>query len=111
MSHTYDELKHKTIAELREIAKGIDHEAVKGYTQMNKDHLVPAICAALGIDAHHHHHSHHAPIEGFDKSKAKAALRALKADRDKAQAAGDHARLKQIRRQRHALTRRIRANA
>src|SRR2546426_358150 len=53
---TYEELRHKTIAELREIAKGIDHEAVQGYTQLNKEHLIPAICKALGIETHAHHH-------------------------------------------------------
>ena len=40
MAHTYEELKHKTVVELREIAKGLEHEAVKGYTQMNKDHVL-----------------------------------------------------------------------
>ncbi len=37
-------------------ATGLDHEAVKDYTQLNKEHLTPAVCAALGIDAHEHHH-------------------------------------------------------
>ena len=50
MTHTYEELKKKTIAELREIAKEIQHEAVQGYTQLNKEHLLPAVCKALGID-------------------------------------------------------------
>ncbi len=34
MAYTFKELKEKTAAELKEIAKGIEHEAVKGYTQM-----------------------------------------------------------------------------
>ena len=51
MAHTYEELKKKTIAELRDIAKDIQHEAVQGYTQLNKDHLLPALCKALGIDS------------------------------------------------------------
>ena len=55
MAHTYEELKKKTIAELRDIAKDIQHEAVQGYTQLNKDHLLPALCKALGIDSHAHH--------------------------------------------------------
>ena len=42
MTHTYEALKKKTIAELREIAKDIEHEAVQGYTQLNKEHLLPA---------------------------------------------------------------------
>src|SRR5256885_9142107 len=38
MAYTYDELKHKTVAELRDIAVGIEHEALQGYTQLNKEH-------------------------------------------------------------------------
>ena len=44
MAHTYEELKGKTLAELREIAAGMDNEAVQGHTQMNKDHLLVALC-------------------------------------------------------------------
>ena len=64
MAHTYEELHKKTVAELRDMAKDLDHEAVKGYTQMNKDHLLPAVCEALGvkIDKHHHHEA-----TGIDK--------------------------------------------
>jgi hypothetical protein len=46
MAHTYEELKKKTIAELRDIAKDLQHKAVQGYTQLNKDHLLPALCKA-----------------------------------------------------------------
>ena len=105
MSHTFEELKKKTIEQLREIAKGIDHEAVKGYTQMNKEHLLPAICSALGIDAHVHHHA----AAGFDKAATKARIRKLKADREKAIGAHDHKQLKQVRREIHGLKRKIRA--
>jgi hypothetical protein len=35
--HSYEELKHQTVAQLREIAAGIEHDAVKGYTQLNKE--------------------------------------------------------------------------
>ena len=52
MAHTYEELKGKTVDELREIAKGLDNEAVKGFSQLNKEHLLPALCKALGIDTH-----------------------------------------------------------
>ena len=55
MSYEYTELKHMTAAKLKEIAKDIDHEAVQGYTQLNKDHLIEAICKALNIDMHEHH--------------------------------------------------------
>jgi hypothetical protein len=103
---TYEELRHKTVAELREIAKGLDHEAVKGYTQLNKEHLIPAICLALGIDTHAHHHL----TTGFDKGAIKARMRSLKAERDKALEAHDAARVKQLRRELHDLNHRIRAH-
>ncbi|HEV8253272.1 MAG TPA: hypothetical protein VGQ78_00835 [Vicinamibacteria bacterium] len=104
MAYTYEELRHKTVDELRDIAKGIEHEAVRGHTQMNKEHLIPAICKALGIDMHAHHHA----VAGFDKGKIKEKLRALKEERAKALAAHDHSQLKNVRRQMHRLKRRIR---
>ena len=107
MAHTYEEMRQKTVEQLREIAKGLDHEAVRGYTQMNKEHLLPAICKALGIDTHVHHP--HAVKPGVDKSGLKARLRALKAERDKALQAHDHAQLKSVRRQMHSLNRKLRA--
>jgi hypothetical protein len=93
MAHTYDELKHKTVAELREIAKGTEHEAVKGYTQMNKDHLLVALCKALGIEAHVHLHHHAA---GEQRTKTKARIRALKKKRDEILASADHGGLKAV---------------
>src|SRR5262245_19308775 len=104
MAHSYEELKKKTVDQLREIAKGLEHEAVKGYTQMNKEHLLPAICKALGIEAHAHHE-----VVGIDKKALKAQLHALKADRDKALGAHDSKQLKSVRRRMHRLKRRIRA--
>jgi hypothetical protein len=93
MAHTYDELKHKKIAELREIAKATEHEAVKGYTQMNKDHLLVALCKALGIEAHLHLHHHAA---GEQRSKIKARIRALRKKRDEILGSPDHAGLKAV---------------
>ena len=43
MSYTFNELKHMNVSQLRDIAKGIEHEAVQGYTQLNKEHLLEAI--------------------------------------------------------------------
>ena len=54
MAYTYDELKHKTVAELREIASNTEHEALQGYTQLNKEHLLHALARAFGIEEHHH---------------------------------------------------------
>ena len=98
---TYEQLKHKTVAELREMAKGIEHEAVQGYTQMNKDHLIVALSKALGIQ-----HEHHAVV-GVDKSSIKARIRELKTQRQAALTAHDHAQLKVVRRTIHRLKRQI----
>lgn len=92
MAYTFHELKPKTLAELRDIAAGIQHEAVQGYTQLNKDHLLKAICAALGIAAHEQHE-----VKGVDKTGIKLNIRALKKERDKAIAAHDHKQLKTVR--------------
>ncbi|HYU80005.1 MAG TPA: hypothetical protein VEK56_13530 [Vicinamibacterales bacterium] len=106
MAHTYEELKKKTVAELREIAKDLHHDSVQGYTQMNKDHLLPALCKALGIDAH----EHHAAIAA-EKGKVKAQMRELKAAAAKAQKDGDHELLHRLRRQYHELNHSLRASA
>lgn len=103
MAHTFEELKHKTVAELREIAKGIEHEAVKGATQMNKDHLLKALCTALGIDMHVHHH-----VEGIDKAAIKARIRELKKRRDEILASPDRKDLRGVLRQIHDYKKRIR---
>jgi uncharacterized protein (DUF342 family) len=102
MEHSFEELRHKTVAQLREIAQEIEHEAVEGYTQMHKADLVQAVCRALGIEAHEHHE-----VVGVDKAAVKAQIRGLKAERDVALEAHDHARLKLLRRRIHRLKRRL----
>jgi hypothetical protein len=107
MAYTYHELKAKTIQELREIAKGVENqEAVQGFSQMNKDHLLPALCKALGIDTHDHHE-----VVGIDKPSIKARMRDLKKQRQAALDAHDSVKLKSIRRQIHHYNRQIRAHA
>ena len=106
MAHSYEELKGKTIAELREIAKGVEqHDAVQGFSQMNKEHLLPALCKALGIDTREHH-----AVHGIDKASLKAKMRELKTKRDQALEARDSAGLKAVRRHIHHLNRQIRAH-
>lgn len=102
MAHTYDELKHKTVAELRDIAAGIEHEALQGYTQLNKEHLLHALARALGLEEHLHH-----DVVGINKTEVKSRIKALKRERDEAIAAHDRARLKQLRRRIHHLKREI----
>jgi DNA-binding IclR family transcriptional regulator len=105
MAYTYEQLKGKTLAELREIARDVHHEAVQGYSQMNKDHLLPALCKALGIDTHEHH-----TVKGIDKAAIKAKIRELKKQRDAALEVHDHVQLKNVRRHIHSLNRQIRAH-
>jgi hypothetical protein len=101
MANTYEQQKHMTLAELREIAKGGDTEVVQGYTQMNKEHLIGALAKALGIQ-----HTHH-DVVGIDKSSIKSRIRELKTQRAAAIAAHDRAQLKVVRRTIHRLKRRI----
>jgi DNA-binding IclR family transcriptional regulator len=103
MAYTYHALKAKTIQELRDIAKDVQHEAVQGFSQMNKEHLLPALCRALGIPVHEH-----LEVVGIDKPAIKARMRELKQKRDAALEARDHAAVKALRRQIHGLNREIR---
>ena len=106
MAYSYHELKGKTVQELRDIAKTVEqHDAVQGYSQMNKDHLLPALCKALGIDTHEHH-----AVVGLDKPAIKARMRDLKEKRAAALQSGDSDLLKSVRRQIHRLNRQIRAH-
>jgi hypothetical protein len=108
MSYTYEQLKEKTVAELREIAAEIKHEAVQGYTQLNKEHLLAAMCKALNIDMHHHRKFKAA---GIDKGQVKSQMKALKKKREAAVTAHDHKQLKAVRREFHELKRKLRKAA
>ena len=105
MAYTYHDLKAMTVQQLRDIAKETQHEAVQGAMQMNKDHLLPALCTALGIDAHEHH-----AAAGIDKPAIKAKMQELKKKKQAALEAHDHDALKSLRRHIHSLNRQIRAH-
>jgi DNA-binding IclR family transcriptional regulator len=105
MAFTYHELKGKTIQELRDIAKDVQHDAVQGYSQMNKDHLLPALCRALGIPVHEH-----VEVVGVDKAALKARMRDLKRQRAEAVTARDRETLRALRRHIHALNHQIRTH-
>jgi len=106
VAYTYEELKTKNLADLRDIAKDIQHDAVQGFTQMNKEHLLPALCAALGIDAREHHAAHCA-----GKEAARARMHELKKQRTAAVEAGDGGALKAIRREYHHWNHMLRVDA
>lgn len=103
MAYTYDQLNQMTAAQLREIAKEIEHEAVHGYSTMHKEKLVPAICLALGIEAHKHH-----AVKGLNKAEVKLQIRALKKKRDEALAAKKSDEYRTILREIHHLKNRLR---
>jgi hypothetical protein len=103
MPYTYEQLHAMTVAQLRDIAKDLQHEAVSGFSTMHKEKLVPAICHALGIDTKVHHH-----VVGLDKDSVKAELRALKTKKGEALAAGNRKEFKVILRQIHDLKLKLR---
>ena len=105
MTHTFDELKKMTVAQLREIAAGMQHEAVQGYTQLNKEHLLAALCHALNIDTHTRHKI---KVADINKAGVKSQMKALKKKRDAALEVHDHSELKAVRRQLHTLRRSLR---
>jgi hypothetical protein len=102
MAYKFEELKKKTVAELREIAAGVEDEAVQGYSQLNKEHLLVALCKALKIDTHVHH-----AADISNKKDLKNSIKALKDKRDEAITAHDHAVLKHVRRRIHFMKREL----
>ena len=103
MTHTYEELHGMTVAKLREVAEGIEHDALHGYSTMHKEELLPALCTALGIEAHEHHE-----VVGINKGKVKAKIQALKAERAQLIESGDSKQLRIVRRRIRSLKRKIR---
>src|SRR5688500_20161500 len=83
MEYTFEQLKHKTVAELRDIAKGNEHEALQGYTQLNKEHLLVAISKTLAIKHEHHY------VVGVDNPGIKSRIKEVKITRDEPLAAHD----------------------
>jgi hypothetical protein len=106
MAHTFEELKGMTVAQLRDIAKDVQDEALQGFMTMHKDHLLPALCKALKIEGHAHHIARLA-----DKAKVKVQIRELKKQRDAAVAAHDKKKLSELRPLLHALRRKLRKAA
>jgi hypothetical protein len=97
----YEQLAKMTLAQLRDVAK--ETEGVTGYTQMNKPHLLEAICTAKGIAMHAHH-----DVVGVDKTSVKQQIRTLRSQRDEALASGDRERFRRALRQIHRLKGRLR---
>ncbi len=103
MAHTFEELKHMTVAQMRDLAATLEHEALTGYTQLKKQQLLEVLCTALGVEAHAHHE-----VVGLDKTVVKTQIRALKAKRAEALQSTDRSEFKKILRQIHGLKRKLR---
>ena len=103
MAYTYEQLSTMTAVQLRTIAEGIQHDAVKGFSTMHKEKLLPALCTALGIEAHVHHE-----VRGLDKAAVKAEIRQAKAKRDAAKEAANRAEYLQAIHHIHELKRKLR---
>ena len=103
-SYTYEQLKEMTVARLREISKGIESDALQGYSTMHKEQLIPQLCKVMGI------HTHHAAA-GAEKTRIKGIIHKLKARRDEASKARDDAKLAVLRRQIHILKHKLRCMA
>jgi hypothetical protein len=86
MAYTYEQLSVMTVVQLRDIAKETEHDAVKGFSTMHKEKLLPALCLALGIESHKHH-----TAVGINKSQIKVQIRTIKKKRDEALAGKDMA--------------------
>lgn len=103
MSYTYEQLHEMTVSQLREIAQGVQHDAVKGFSTMHKEKLLPALCHALGIEAHAHH-----VAVGINKSAIKTQIRKLKVDREAALTAKNYEQLKDVRHKIKMLKKKLR---
>ena len=104
MAYTYEQLNKMTVADLRKIADGIDHEAVHGHRTMHKEKLVPALCKALNIETHAHHKA-----VGINKAAMKVEIRSWKKKRGDALASKDYVKLSEVRQHIHDLEREIAA--
>ena len=97
----FHELNAMTVAQLREVASGV--EGLTGSTQMRKDKLLEAICEHLNIAMHEHHE-----VVGLAKAQIKQQIGVLKARRDEALEKRDRSELKLVRRRIHRLKRKLR---
>ncbi len=49
--YKFEDLRKQTVAQLRKIAEGVEHEALQDPAKMPKGELLAALCQALGIEA------------------------------------------------------------
>ena len=68
------EIEHKTVNDLREMAK--EYDDIEGASGLKKQELLEILCGKLGIDR-----TEHVP-EGIGRRKLRAEIRALRVKRD-----------------------------
>ena len=100
MEYTFEQLKHKTVAELRDIAKGNEHEALRVHLAQQGT-LARCVIDSAGIKQQHQ------DVVGVDKAAIKSRIKEIKKTRDEALAAHDHSQLKVARRTIHRLKRQL----
>ncbi|MBN1407295.1 MAG: hypothetical protein JW956_05880 [Calditrichaceae bacterium] len=103
MEHTFKDLKHMKVDQLREIAAATGEDGIQGYTQLNKEHLLEAICTFYHIDMYEHH-----DVVGVDKMKIKSRIKDLKKEREEAIEKKDKAKLAAARKEIKKLKRALR---
>jgi arginine utilization protein RocB len=103
MAYTYEQLSKMTVVELRKIADGIQHDATKGHSTMHKEKLLPALCVALGIEAHVHHE-----VKGINKAAMKTEIKQTQRKRDEALKNGNREEFKVALHRIHDLKRAMR---
>ncbi len=105
-NYTYEELSKKTVAQLRELASGIEHEALQGYTQLHKADLLSKLSEALDVPMHAQHEA-----TEVNKGQIKSQIRKLKAERDQALDSKNSQKLREVRAELKLLKRRLRKAA
>lgn len=94
------ELEHKTVKDLRDMAK--EYDDIEGTSGMKKDDLLEVLCTKLGIDRH-------AKVpEGIGRRKLRQEIRELRQKRDAALEARDSSTLAAVRGAIKSKKRRIR---
>ncbi len=104
MAQTYEQLAKKSVADLRAIAKDLEHEAVKGCHQMANSDLEKADCTAQDIAIPPHRQG-----PDLDRKAIKGKIQELKGKRQAALEAKDATQLARARRRIQRLKRKLRA--
>ena len=94
------DLEHKTVNDLREMAK--EYDDVQGVSGLKTDQLLEILCEKLGIDRHAH------VPEGIGRKRIKAEIRSLRKKRDEALEQRDGVALAAVRGAIKAKKRRLR---